>query len=71
MSPFFPTAKDFIPQCVKVYFLVVCSPLSHRLFPSAVICLAGSSPVAELFSSSDVVSSVVPSLRAFVYWVDQ
>lgn len=71
MPPSFPMAKDFIPQCVKVYFLGVHSPLSRRLFRCALICLAGSGPVAELFSSSDVAGSVVPSLRAFVYWVDQ
>ncbi len=71
IPPSFPTANDFIPQCVKVYFLGVCSSWGHRLLPCALICLAGSSPVAELFFSSDVSSSVVPSLMAFVYWVDQ
>lgn len=39
-------ASIFIPWCVKVYFLGVCSPSSCRLFPCALICLAGNSPVA-------------------------
>lgn len=39
-------ASIFIPCCVKVYFLGVCSPSSCRLFPCALICLAGNSPVA-------------------------
>ena len=46
----FPPCKRIVfPQSVKVYFYgSVCFPLSHRQFPYALICLAGSSPVAEL-----------------------
>lgn len=58
---------------VLFVFLVgcVCSSFEPRAVPCTLLCLAGNSPVTEPSTSSDAADSVVPSLRALVYRVDQ
>ena len=67
----FHCCKAFYSSVYRTVFVVVCSPLSYRLFPCALVCLSGNSPVTKLPSFSVAADSVGLSLRDTVYGVNQ